>query len=377
MKTRLKKTVSGIAVLFATGTAVGAGCPPVADGVWQAAMMAASSSISGGIVALVEAVSVARAANLMLVQSTIRITAKQIEVTGEKQSATELAAKEGAANFQVELANRKAILETTMQYNAATGQGFDPCGEVRRSQNIAVAVGEANTGMPDRVMRELDAAPGRLVTNQADIVSKRLADGKALYCTPEQAKAGFCQQPSPLAGKDLDAGHFFTTYQVGSPEAQAKSALLNNMYGIPYSAPDKSVVNSPAGKSFFESKRTEDAYRSVSQAIMKTLQSWTESRSGSGDGSDSVLGAIAAKVGTYSGGSNYAAWELKKASESEHGLLVELAKMRAFELYMRNLEYQQLDLEEAALAALLPLRARGGNDGSVSSERAAQRSKVQ
>lgn len=377
MKMRTKKIAIGLLTLSVTGTAVGTGCPPVVDSVWQAAMTAASTTISAEIMALVESVSAARTANLMRIQSAIRVTAKQIETSGEKQAATEVATKQAGANFMVELSNRKAILETTMEYNAATGQGFDPCGEMRRSQNIAVAVGEANSGMPDRVMREIDSAPGRLVSNQAEVVSKRLADGRTLYCSADQVKAGVCPQAGQLAGKDVDAGHFFTTYQLGTPEAQAKSALLNNMYGIPYAAPDKSAVNTPSGKAFFEAKRTEDGYRSVSQASMKTLQAWTESRPGSGDGSDSVLGSVAAKVGTYSGGNNYAEWEQKKASESEHGLLVELAKMRAFELYMRNLEYQQLERQEANIAAMLALRARSGGDGSVASERAAQRQKVQ
>lgn len=317
-------------------------------------MAKAGVRITGGIATMVEAIALARAANLALIQSTIRVTAKQIAASGEKQAATEVAAKQAAANFQVELANQKAVLDTTMEYNAATGQGFDPCGEMQRSRNIAVAMGEANTGMPDRVMREIDAAPGRLVANQADVAARRLSDARTIYGPGGQ-----------LEGKDLDAGHFFTSYRIGSPEAQAKSALLNQMYGLPYSAPVPSMVNTPAGKAFFEAKRTEDAYRSVSQTIMKTLQSWTESRPGAGNGSDSVLSAIAVKVGTYSGGANYAAWEQSQTSQSEHGLLVELAKMRAFELYLRNLEYQQLELEEAALAALLPMRARSGNEGRL------------
>lgn len=373
---RSRKIIIGLMVLAATGKAVADGCPPVIDSVWQSAMNAAQNTLSQAVAGMETNISLARVENLKLVQSAIRVLAKQIEISGEKQAATEIAVKQAAAIYAVEMSDRKAVLETTMEYNAATGQGFDPCGEQTRSQNIAVALGEASTNMPDRVMGEIDAAPGRLVSNQADVVAKRLVESKTLYCTADQAKAGICSQAGSLAGMDVDAGHFFTTYQIGTPEAKAKSALVNNLYGIPHTAPDKSAANSPAANAFFESKRTEDGYRSVSQASMKMLQSWTESR----PGGNSVIGAIAAKIGTYSGGDNYRDWEKKKTSESEHGLLVELAKMRAFELYIRNLEYQQLERQEANIAAVLALRARSmrGTDSSESSsEWAAQRSKVQ
>ena len=375
MNLRAKKVVVGLIILSVTGEAVAWGCPPVIDSVWQSAMTAANTTISTAIKLMVETVSTARATNLMRIQSALRVTAKQIDVSSEKQAATEVAAKQAGANYAVELSNRKAVLETAMEYNAATGQGFDPCGEQQRSQNVAVALGEANTNVPDRVMSELDSAPGRMVPNQGEVVAKRLSDGRTLYCTADQVKAGICSQPGNQAGMDVDAGHFFTTYQVGTPEARAKSALLNNVYGVPYAAPDQSMANSPAAKAFFEAKRTEDGYRSVSQTSMKTLQSWTESR----PGGNSVIGSIATKVGTYAGGENYLEWEKKKASESEHGLLVELAKMRAFELYMRNLEYQQLERQEANIASVLALRARNmrAADGGQSSEWAAQRSKVE
>lgn len=375
MNQRAKKIVVGLTILTITGEAVARGCPPVFDSVWESAMTTANTTISGAIKLMEGTISTKQAANLMRIQSALRVTAKQIEVSSEKQAATEVASKQAGANYMVELSNRKAVLETAMEYNAATGQGFDPCGEQRRSRNVAVALGEANANVPDRVMSEIDSAPGRLTHNQGDVVAKRLAESRTLYCTADQAKTGFCSQSGNLAGMDVDAGHFFTTYQVGTPEAKAKSALLNNVYGIPYLAPDKALMNPKSAPAFFEAKRVEDGFRSISQTSMKTLQAWTESR----PGSDSVIGSIAAKIGTYAGGNNYLEWEKKKSSESEHGLLVELAKMRAFELYMRNLEYQQLERQEANIAAVLALSARTmrAEDGSKSSGWAAQRSKVQ
>lgn len=361
MKAGARKFLIGATVLAVTGSAVGAGCPAVVDSIWEAAMGKAAGAISLAIGSLVEAVSVERTANLMRLQSTIRVLAKQVEISGEKQSSTEVASKQAGANYMVELSNRKAVFETTMQYNATTGQGFDPCGETRRAQNVHAVAGEANAGISERVMAELDTAPGNLVGNQADVVARRLSNAQTLYGPNGQ-----------LAGKDVDAGHFFTSAQVGSPEAQAKSALLNNMYGIPYQAPDKSAANSPAGKAFFEAKRTEDVYRSVGQASMKTVQSWTDSRAGS----SSAIDAISSKVGTYAGGNNYPQWEQAQTTQSERGLMIELARMRAFDLYLRNQESEQMARQEATLAALVAIRARSG-DRNLDAQRAAQHAKTQ
>lgn len=373
MNRRSFRIVSGLALLSVVGTTFAcSGCPAVIDQIWQQAMQSAQASISTGISNLKQAVDRARSFNNERILSAIRVATEQIYASGDKQAATEVAAKQAAANYMVELSNRKAVIQTALEYNAATGQGYDPCGELKRSQNVAVAIGEANSDMPDRVIREIDAAPGRLSSSPAAVVSNRLSEAKSVYCTADEAKMGMCSAPGQLAGMDVDAGHFFTSYQVGTADDKAKSDMLNNLYGVPYAAPDKSVANSPKGKAFFDAKRTEDAFRSVSQASMKTLQSWTESS----NGYESVLDAIDAKVGTYAGGNNYAQWEAQQTSQSEHGLLVELAKMRAFELYMRNLEYQQMERQEANLAVLLALRGRTGVDGALSSETESQAQKV-
>lgn len=370
-----KVGAGAVMLLAAAGVSYATGCPAVVDSVWQAGMESAGEVIAQQISQLVSTVSTAREGNLQRLQSALKVLTKQVEVSGEKIAATQRAAKEASASSMVYLSNRKAILDADMNYNPVTGQGFDPCAEQKRSQNIAVAVGEANASMSEKVLQEIDAAPGRFVNRPAEVVAKRLNDARTVYCTADQKKAGFCSSEGAMAGMDADAAHFFTTYRVDSQDAKAKSQMLNYMFGVPATLPDKSVANTPAGRAYFEAKRTEDAYRSVSQASFKALQSWTESRGGNGEASDSVLGTIAAKVGTYSGGDNYAAWERAQATQSERGLMVELAKMRAFELYMRNLEYQQYERIEANLATMLALRARGAlNNGAA--ESAAARMKV-
>lgn len=359
MTPRLRKVAVGVCMFAsAGGVAYGYGCPAVVDEIWMAGVTAANMSVSAAITAATETISYWRVYNMQRVMSGIRVLTKQVRVSSEKMSAADLASKQASAAFDGEIADRKAVFETTMEYNPVTGQGYNPCSELERTKKIAVAIGEANNSMQERVLREIDAAPGRVVGDVGAVVSKRLEDARGVYCTADEARAGVCSAPGTLAGRDRDSGHFFTSYAVGTPEAEAKNAMLNNMYGVPQVAPTGDTAKSPAGQSFYAAKREYDAFRSISQATMKAIQSWTESRGVAGNTIDSVMDAIGKKVATYAGGENYPEWEKQLTSQSEHGLLVELAKKRAFQLYMSNLEYQQFEHIETNVAALVAMKAR-------------------
>lgn len=378
MKTkRSVKAVVGAVLLSMSGIAAGVGCPPVIDSIWQAGMDSAQASVEAAITASFESISTSRTLNLQRVLSALRVVTKQISASGEQQIAADIAAKKGSASYLSELSSRKAMFNAMIDYSPSTGQGFDPCGELLRSKNIAVAVGEASRDMQEKVIRELDAAPGRLVRDQAALISQRMAAAKTLYCTPDEAAAGLCKAAGTMAGRDVDATNFFTSHDADSPEGKAKSALLNNMFGVPYQAIPKEMAATASGQSFLEAKRAEDAIGSVSQASMKAIQSWTEGRGTGAAKSDSVLDTLSKKVGTYSGGDNYAAWEKDKLSQSERGLLVEYAKMAATELYMLHAEYQQQERIEANVATLQALRARQTSaNGDQFVQSAAARAKV-
>jgi hypothetical protein len=368
-----KKAVVGIALLTVSGAAMGWGCPAVVDSVWQAGLAAAQVQVEGALTQMYASVSNTRSINLQRLQSALKVLAKQIDTSSEASAAMNTAAKQASANFQSDLSLRKQVFNTILDFDPATGQGYDPCGELKRSQNVAVAIGEAATDMKEKVVREIDAAPGRFVADPGAIVSARLKAAKGVYCTVDEAKAGLCGSPGAMAGKDVDASHFFTSFNQVSPQNDAKSAMLNNMYGVPYQTVGKETFATPAGKSFLEAKRTEDAVRSVSQASLKSIQSWTEAKGDVDNGSASVLDTLAKKVGTYAGGDNYASWEQGKTAQSERGLLVEFAKMQAAELYFQHLEYQQMERQEALVAAMVATAQRassktpiaGTNDAAV------------
>ena len=358
MSWNLKKSVACVTLASVCGVASGFSCPPVLDAVWQAAIVSASSTITAAVTAAGESIASANAFNMQRVLSAFKVAVKEISVTADKEIATDLNVRKAVSMAAADSSTRKAMFNAIMDFNPATGQGVDPCGELTRSQTMAVAMSEANNDMREKVLREVDNAPGSFVADQGAILAKRIADGKTKYCTADEVRAGVCSTAGALAGKDVDAASFFQSAPVSSDQAAAKSAMLNYMFGVPYVAPNRDSLASASGKSFLDAKRSEDAYRSISQASFKAIQSWTESRGTPDAQQPSVLDALAQKVGVYSGGDNYEAWEQGQASQTERGLLVQYAKMTAMELYLLHTEYQQTERIEANVAALYALRTR-------------------
>jgi hypothetical protein len=355
---RLQKAIVSATLLTASGWAAGWGCPAVVDSVWQAGIASNAASITLSLNGMLQTYAEARALNGMRVQSALKVLAQQINASTEKEITVNMGAKQGVASVMADLSQREAVHATMMDYNAATGQGYDPCGEVQRSQGIAVAIGEAGRDMQDKLIREFDAAPGRVVKDKGPIFARRLQEAKGVYCTASEAAAGLCASPGQSAGLDVDAANFFTPSDVNAPQTAAKSAFLNNLFGTPRSAIAADTAKTPAGQAYLDAKRSDDALRSVSQASFKSIQSWTERR-GDGPAGQSVLEALQAKIGTYAGGDNYEDWAKSKAAMSERGLLVELAKMSATELYMLDQTYKQAARMEGLTAAMLAARARG------------------
>jgi hypothetical protein len=364
-------------VLFSlTGFAVATGCPAVEDSIWESGITGSQSALSSALQTMVQSVSTSASEDQQRIQSALHVLTEQINTSSNNSSQVNLAAKQASANLAVEIDNRKAVMNAIDTYGPATGQGFDPCGENDRSKNVAVAVGEASNDMQDKVTREVDAAPGRFVADPGTVVAQRLQVDKGAYCTADEARAGLCLTAGALAGKDVDAANFFTTSAAGSDLDNAKSAFLNNMLGVPDRALSAKAAQTPAGIAYLEQKRDKDAIASVAAASLKTIQSWNESRSGSGTDTQSVMGALSSKIDTYSGGQNYDTWAQTQASQNERGLLIEYAKMSATQLYVAYLKYQSGEREEAVEAARVALLASNMPSGNAQVINANTRQKV-
>lgn len=370
-----RRAVAGILALVMSGTALGYGCPPVIDPIWQAAVQAAQQAINAAIKSSGNLISEQRAQGSKQIQSALGSLARQIKASADQQANTTIKSQQASADYASLVSDRGMIFRTAMQYDAVSGQGADPCGDVRRNLTVSAALAEAQGDLPARILREVDAAPGRLVTNSSAVVADRVSMSRGKYCTAQEQAQGLCSSVGAQAGLDTDSANFFTSAAAGSEQSKAKNALLNHIYGVPAQLPPEIVQGTPSATAFFEAKRASDAFTSVSLTSAKAVQALTESR----DGMPSALDAVREKVNVYSGGAGFENWVKRVSAQSEHGLLIDYAKMRAFELWMANLEYQSMERMEANLAALLLARedaARRSSQNDLRIQGAAARQRV-
>ncbi len=373
----LKRIFAVVVLAFSASTAFASGCPAVNDMVWTGSLSGVQGAITAAIMAMQKAFEALKVYNAQMMQGAVRIITSQTNASTNNSIQLNMSAKQARAGLDVEISNRKAVMQTLADFGPETGQGFDPCGEQKRSKDVAVAIGEAGTDMQEKVIREIDAGPGKYVADRGAVIADRYRQARTTYCTADEAKAGLCSAPGPMAGKDVDASNFFTTAAAGSDQDKAKTALLNHLFGVPQVALSKAAAATPTGQAFLEQKRQQDAVASVAQASLKTIQAWTTARSGSGSDAQSVLDALGAKINTYAGGNNHDAWATTLASQSERGLLISLAKMMATDLYMQELRYKSAEREEAIVATRLALHAGNAAQGDAQVQNGIVRSKVQ
>lgn len=367
------KAVVGACLLGVSGLAVGYGCPPVMDPIWQAAMTAAKEIETQGIEQAETKINEWRKQQAARVVSAIKAYTKQVYEAMNKLGEMEIAARNAHATSNEAIMQRERKFEVSLRYDRVDGQGYDPCNELDRAKKVATAVASANQTLSQRSLSEIDAAPGAVVAGNGTsaVLSQRVTDAKTLYCTADEAKAGYCTV-GPLAGKDTNAALFFQTRVNDSQESKALNAGLNYVYGLPESVPGKEVALSPTGQAFLETKRNADALSSVSQATLKTLQGWGESREPGANATPSVWDAVANVVNRYAGGEGYQDAMRYLTRGSDHGVLVMYAKQKAAELSLRQLEAQQLELIEANMTAQMLSSSRKVLTASTGSDRILQ-----
>ena len=82
-------------------------------------------------------------------------------------------------------------------------------------------------------------------------------------------------------------------------------------------------------------------------------------QSGSGNSDKSLNEVLDEIVDTYGGGKGYEQWSVKLVSQSERGLLIELARLRALGLQLRQKQIAQQGRVSAIVSTMLALEAGG------------------
>ena len=334
------------------------------DTIWQFAITTGITTLINEIISRVTGTSNSNATNERKIMSALKVQTKQISVSADKEAANMSQVMQALSTTVIAQESAIQVQKVMEDFGASTGQGFDPCGEQVKSR--AVAAGYADSTNVVNMVRGVEAAPG-VYKSRGTALAARVSEHRTNFCTADERSAGLCTTVGANAGASLTFSTMLQTARVGDMADRAKNAFVNHIFGLPDQPLDASQANTPEGLAFVRDKMMRDGIRSISMTSLKAVQAMnTSAAASSGSTADndghvadqSFLDAVKTKVDQYAGGANYKQWEVSLTTQSERGLLVNLAKMSAFKLYMTAVEYDQYERMEANLAGLLAIENR-------------------
>lgn len=297
--------------------------------------------------------------------------------------------------------NRTKRVKDALKVYGVQGAGYKACEVHDKRVDINVATESVDVAVPEMVKSEVTARPGKY-TSRKDAMATRLALHNKYYCTADQAATGLCGAEGERAGKSLAAQTLFEPSSYQSQAYRDKSALINNMVGLPDDPVPKALANSVQGQAYSDLKRRKDAIKSTAIASLKSIQAqWSTVPSiepedkGNTNLSASTVGntekqqlanaapaddpnapkplavQIKADVDRYlGGGEEYKEWSKTLAGLEEKGVLTELVKNKALRLYMQAEKYKQYSRMEAMLASnVAAMTVNTGLEGNVEQQR--------
>lgn len=242
-----------------------------------------------------------------------------------------------------------AVAKAYLDFNAGTGQGFDPCGTVAKNKTMDLAFTNMAAKAKSAV-GSFDAAAGKLVISTAQAMQVRLATHRSKFCTASEANAGLCSL-STLPGGDTNAALLFEPTEEGSLASQARTAYIQHVMGAPDQALDKTAGGTPAGEAYMVQKNRKDALLSVPTYSLAMIDAAnTRSQEFGGKSPNEVLKL---RVNQYFGGTEAEQWSGNLARQTQRGLLVEAARMGGLEVWLHQKQYEQNQRLAANLAALV------------------------
>lgn len=308
-----------------------------------------------------------------------------------------------AAIQQLETAHK--MKEVIKDYGANSA-GHQVCQVLAEREQIHETQQITKDAVMGMVNSEITARPGKY-SSSGSALATRLALHDALYCTAGQAASGLCSGVAPRAAKSLQASTLFIPSDENSPEYRDKSALINNMVGLPDDPLTKEQAVTVAGQSYSDLKRRKDAIKSTAYTSLKTIQAQYSSFAGNHKdtagapvmaNSEAQQLADAGKmpavkegeapktpdvtpvavqiqndVKRYLGsGPEYQEWSKTLVGAEERGVLKEVLQVKALRLYLQAQQYEQLSRMEAMLASTVAAETyRTGMESNIERQRQA------
>lgn len=406
MKKLLVRAAASAALLLGSYTAQAASCPWYNQGFNQIASSAVDKATSDLMKDLVGGgdslnTAVTKAAN----DQSKAITDAVFILANQKALTTEQIARSIKDNTQIQ-ANAQQSINQAKRYQQAIrdygpqGIGYNVCEVSIKRESIKDATLATQQAIEGMVETEITARAGRYA-DKDKAMATRLALHKKYYCTTGQAQAGLCSGAGERAGASLSAATMFQPADYLSAEYNDKSALINNMVGLPDDPVPADQAATKSGQAYADLKRRKDAIKSTAMTSLKAIQAdWSSMPSHANHDSKTPAAAAVVKtekeqlveeapktvtaaapktdangtpvekesiedvrnrslmtqvqsdVSRYlGGGSDYEEWSKTLTGQEEKGVLTEVLKVKALRLYLQTQEFKQLQRMEAMFAA--------------------------
>jgi len=343
-----------------SGTAYGAlyGFGP-AEAWVQVQLETETASVTGSITSFGTSFGTQLQTKFETIISAVAVATKQESLSGSVVSDGIRQSSEQFVNAVRAQQQSTQVAKAYIDYNGATGQGYDPCGTAAKNRTLDQFF-DGLSGQAYTRMGAVDVAPGHLVTSVDQAMQARLDLHRQKFCTASEAAAGLCtvsQEP----GGDTNASLLFESAAPSSLQDQARAAYTQHILGEPDGQLPKAAGGTAAGQTYLAATNHKAALLSIPAYSLAMIQA--ENTQSPDYGNKSAMDVLTIRVNQYFGGAEAEAWAGALARQTERGLLVEANKMEGLQAWLHHKEYQQNQRLEANLAALLLVKASDASSG--------------
>jgi len=339
MKIQMKKKALAVSMLLMGAGAAWASCGGTEPLVTMAAASLASTVVGKLAAATSSLVSLdTQQTNAFL--SSLRIATEQVQMSGDKTSASNLETAQSVAAFDKELSDKKLVDKVMIDYMS---QGYQPCLQSTATTKMALAEQQAKASVPGRIAAEVDAGGGRYASVAAT-VKAREEQHKSLFCTQDEVTAGACSSLGKIPGGDMNAALLYSS-DTDTTTVAAKNAVINGILGLPDEVIPASAAGTPEAAAYVLAKKQKDAFLAWPTYSLKSIQADAEV----------FNGPMNDRVSMFFGSPQATQWAAAQASQATRGILVDLVKMKGLSLKLSERQLNQSLRMEANVASLLEL----------------------
>ncbi len=301
----------------------------VADPIWQAGHSQATAALNGRVALMGSTLTRERAATDEMLLGAMKVYTKQESVSGDRVQTAAKTGQEAHASAVTAQDRSDAIVKAKEQYSYETGQGVNACQTVQTMSDTVESLGTTEQSAKTSY-RALDVAPGK-ATPIADAVKARLANANK-----------------------TDAAMLLDS----AASADDKRIVIQHLAGLPMPVASPSMSGAEKDVSMLRARRVE-ALRSPALASLTAVAAMTSPFSHFPDDAQTPVQWLDKLVDQYGGGSQHETWSNALAGQSERGLTMELSRLRAMSLRVRQLKAEQSARLAALFATMVGLEAGG------------------